>query len=109
MKYDLATGERTKAKSYNWDIAYAYFSHSGKYQVFGINEDGKTVIEIFETATGNKVDFPDYENGSITSVSISRDEEWMCFYVGSSATPSNLYVYQFADQSQKQVDHHPQS
>jgi len=53
-KYDLASGEEQKVMEEDWDIAYAYFSHNGKYQVVGINEDGKNVIKVFEAASGQQ-------------------------------------------------------
>lgn len=95
VRYDLTTGERTNAVRKDWDIQYAYLSKKGKYQVVGINADGKTVIEVTETATGKLVDFPDFGQGDITGVNISDDEKQMAFYVGSSALPNNLYVYPF--------------
>ena len=103
MKYDIASGERTKIMEEDWDIWYAYFSHNGKYQVVGINEDGKTAIRVMDTSTGNPIDFPDFGNGDITNVSISRDESQIRFYVGSSAFPSDLYVYNFGTQQQQRL------
>ena len=103
MSYDIASGERKKEKEADWDISYAYFSHNGKYQVFGINEDGKTVIEIVDTETGTPVEFPDFGEADLTSVSISKSEKLMRFYVGSSAFPSNLHMYSFASGDQKEL------
>ena len=98
-KYDLASGEEQKVMEEDWDIAYAYFSHNGKYQVVGINEDGKNVIKVFEAASGQQIEFPKFDNGDITSVGISRNEDIMRFYVGSSSSPSNLYTYDFANKT----------
>ena len=102
-KYDIATKERRKTLQEEWDISYAYFSHNGKYQVVGINEDGKTIIKVFDTASGSQIDFPEFGNGDITSVGISRSEQLMRFYVGSSAAPSNLHVYDFSAGEHKQL------
>ncbi|MEM8522986.1 MAG: alpha/beta fold hydrolase [Bacteroidota bacterium] len=96
MKYDMATGEKEKMLQKDWDIVYAYFSHKGKYQIIGLNEDGKTVIEVTDTESGNEVEFPDFGSSDLKNVSISRSEDKMAFYVGSSSSPSNLYVYDFA-------------
>ncbi len=95
-KYNIPSQEQEKVWEEDWDIVYAYFSHNGKYQVMGINEDGKNVIKILETSSGKPVVFPKFESGDITSVGISRDEELMRFYVGSSNSPGNLYVYDFS-------------
>jgi dipeptidyl aminopeptidase/acylaminoacyl peptidase len=95
MRYDIGTGEHEKILADEWDIAYAYFSRNGKYRVVGVNADAKTEISITDMETGQEVEFPSFESGDITSVSISDDEELMRFYVGSSAYPSNLYLYNF--------------
>jgi dipeptidyl aminopeptidase/acylaminoacyl peptidase len=103
VRYDIASGERETVREEDWDIVYANFSHDGKYQVIGINADAKTVVKVFDTESGAEVDFPDFENGSVTGVNISRSENNMTFYVGSSDMPSNLYVYNFADGAHTQL------
>ena len=103
MSYNIASGEREKVLEERWDIVYAYFSHGGKYRVVGINEDGKTVVNVTNMATGQAVQFPTFEGGSVTSVNISRDERVAAFYVGSSITPSNLYTYDFSSKQHKQL------
>ena len=103
VKYDLATGNRENALEEKWDIVYAYFSQNGKYQVIGTNEDGKTVVRIVNVATGEAVDFPDFGDVDITSVNISDREKLMSFYLGSSGTPSDLYVYNIETGESKQL------
>ncbi|MFN7116551.1 MAG: alpha/beta fold hydrolase [Saprospiraceae bacterium] len=103
VKYELATGKREKALEEKWDIAYAYFSQNGKYQVIGTNEDGKTVVRIMNMETGDAVDFPDFGDVDITSVNISDREKLMTFYLGGSGTPSDLYVYNIESGESKQL------
>ncbi len=95
MRYDIVSGQHEKVLEKDWDIAYAYFSRNGKYRVTGTNEDGKTAVEILDLETNQAVEFPDFEDGSVTSVNISPSEKVMSFYVGSSQSPSNLFVYNF--------------
>jgi len=95
MKYDLETEEREKILETNWDVWYAYHSYNEKYRVVGINEDAKTKIQIYNLETRKDVEFPEFETGEITSVSISRSEKLMRLSVGSSKSPTNLYVYSF--------------
>jgi len=95
MKYDLETEEREKILETNWDVWYAYHSYNEKYRVVGINEDAKTKIQIHNLETSKNVEFPEFETGEITSVSISRSEKLMRLSVGSSKSPTNLYVYSF--------------
>ena len=92
-RYHIESGEIEKVYEADWDINFTYFSHGGTYRIMLINEDGKNEIEVLDVAKDKRVDFPEFKNGDITSVSISRDEKMMSFYVGSSNTPSNLFVY----------------
>lgn len=93
MRYNLETGEREKVLERDWDINGYSFTSNGKYQTTFINEDAKNTLEIKEVATGNSLDFPDFENKEITSVSFSRDEEAALLRVGGSHTPTDSYTY----------------
>jgi dipeptidyl aminopeptidase/acylaminoacyl peptidase len=102
-RYHIPTGEHSDVSVKEWDISYAEFSDQGKYQVVGTNADGKTVVEVLEMSTGEVVEFPDFGSGSVSGVSISADENQMAFYVSSSASPSNLHVYNFATGEHQQL------
>jgi len=95
-RYDLATGKSEVVEKAPWDIAYTYFSEKGKYRVTAINEDARTRIKIYDTATGKLVSLPQLPNADITGVNISPSEKLMAFYLNGDRSPSNLYVYDFA-------------
>jgi dipeptidyl aminopeptidase/acylaminoacyl peptidase len=95
-RYDLTTGKKEPVEKVNWDVAFTYFSHNGKYRVSGVNEDARTKVKVYDTATGNPITLPAFPEGDITSVNISRSEKLMTFYFNGSRSPSNLYVYDFA-------------
>lgn len=103
VKYDIADGSSTMARKDDWDIWYAYFSETGKYQVIGVNKDAKTEITILNTSDGSEVKAPQIEKGEISSVSISDSEKWMAYYGGSSNNPSNLYMYNLESGESKQL------
>ncbi|HSL56034.1 MAG TPA: S9 family peptidase [Pyrinomonadaceae bacterium] len=94
-RYDLATGKSEVVEKAPWDVAYTYFSRNGKYRVTAINEDARTKIKIYETATGKLVPLPQLPNADITGVNISPSEKRMAFYLNGDRSPSNLYVYDF--------------
>lgn len=102
-RMNLETGESEKIYEADWDVMYAYHSFNEKYRVIGINEDAQTVVKVFNTETGEEVDFPDFEDKNITSVNISNSEEKIAFYASSSKTPRNLYVYDFNNKNHKQL------
>ncbi|HET7657285.1 MAG TPA: alpha/beta fold hydrolase [Bacillales bacterium] len=87
----------------NWDILFAKFSPQHRYLVYGINNDARMEIKIIETATGEKMEFPDFPDGQINSVTISRSEKLMAFLLNRSTTPANLYVYDFERKSLTQL------
>lgn len=96
MKYDIATGTKEKILDYDWDIWYSYLSEEGTYRITGINEDARTVIRLTNEETGEEIEFPDHIQGDIKNVKISPSEELMSFWVGSSKSPSELYIYDFS-------------
>ncbi|MCT4637892.1 MAG: S9 family peptidase [Bacteroidales bacterium] len=103
MKYNLNTKTKVKVLETNWDISYMYNSYNEKYRVIGINQDAKTVLRVVDIASGDDIKLPDFGNKSIKSVSISRSENQMILTVGSSASPSNLYLYNFSTGKLKQL------
>ena len=94
-RYDLATGKSEVVEKAPWDVSYTYFSHNGKYRVTAVNEDARTKIKVYDTATGKLVSLPQLPNADITGVNISRSEKLMAFYLNGDRSPSNLYVYDF--------------
>ena len=105
MSYEIETGSTERMVEREWDIQYTNFSKSGRYRVSGINEDGKTVLEILDTDAGKNISPPDIGNKEITSVSISESENLMAFYAGGSNAPSDLYLYDFRSGDIKQLSH----
>lgn len=102
-KRDLESGEVETIFETNWDVWYAYDSWNEKYRVIGINEDAKTVVKIFNQETGNEVQLPEIEGGSISSVNISKSENQARLTVSTSASPSNIYVYNFESDELKKL------
>lgn len=102
--YDIATGEKKKIDEAPWDIMYAYLSRNGKYRVVAINNDALTEIKIYNEQDGGKlVSIEGLPEGDITGVNISDSEKLMSFYVSSSKSPSNLFVYNFDTKEVKQL------
>jgi dipeptidyl aminopeptidase/acylaminoacyl peptidase len=98
-RYDIASAASEKIEETSWDIMYAYFSRNGKYRVTAINNDAKTEIKIYDTASNKMVELPKLPDGEITSVNISDSEGLMTFYHNGSRSPNDLYVYNFAEKS----------
>lgn len=102
--YDIATGNKEKVEEAPWDIMYAYLSRNGKYRVVAINNDARTEIKIYDESNGGSlVDIKGVPAGDITNVNISDSEKLMSFYVTSSKSPANLFVYNFETKEARQL------
>ena len=95
VEYEIATGTRKTLYEADWDVMYSYSSENEQYRVIAINEDGKNTLVIKNNSTGATVDFPQIPDGDILGVSISESEKLMCLSVGTSKSPTNLYLYNF--------------
>ena len=102
--YDIASGEKTKVEEAPWDILFASISRNGKYRVVAINKDARTEMKIYDESDGGKqLAIAGLPEGDITGVRISDSEKLMSFYVSSSKSPSNLFVYNFQTKEVKQL------
>jgi dipeptidyl aminopeptidase/acylaminoacyl peptidase len=102
--YDIATEKKEKVEEAPWDVMYAYLSQNGKYRVVGINNDARTEIKIYDESDGSKrIKVDGLPEGDITGVTISDSEKMMSFYVSSSKSPANLFVYNFETKEVRQL------
>jgi len=102
--YDIASKAKTKLEEAPWDIMYANLSRNGKYRVVAINNDARTQIKIYDESDGGKLlKVEGLPEGDITGVNISDSEKLMSFYVSSSKSPSNLFLYNFETKEVKQL------
>lgn len=85
-----------KVEEAPWDIMFANISRNGKYRYVAINNDARTELKLYdESAGGKQMIIQGIPDGDITGVNISDSERLMSFYVTSSKSPSNLFVYNF--------------
>jgi len=103
VEYEIVTGTRNTIYESDWDVVYSMLSHNEKYRIIAVNEDGKNSLLILEEETGEKVDFPAFEDGDIKSAMISESESLMLLTVGSSRVPDNLYIYNFKTGESKKL------
>ena len=104
-KYNLASGEKEKFFTTDWEIMYFYLSENGKYRIIGINEDGRNTIMLFDHKTGEELSFPDIKEGRVQAVNISPSGKNMIVYIAGDRTPVNLWLYNFASKKLKKITH----
>ena len=103
IKYNINTEKKEVVLEDKWDIMYMSLSENEKYRVVFINSDGKNKVLLFDHATGTEIKMPDFKDGDVTGVTISLSETKLLLTVGSSTSPSNLYVYDIASKDLKQL------
>jgi dipeptidyl aminopeptidase/acylaminoacyl peptidase len=94
-RYELATGKSEDVEKADWDIAWTVFSRNGKYRLSAINQDGRTVLKVWDGRTGAPVPLHGIPAGEVSSVRVSNDEMKLAFQLDSDRGPNNLYVYAF--------------
>lgn len=92
---NLTTGEERIVEKLEWDVSYARTSRSGKYLVVGINRDARSEVRVYDTKTMSRVSLPEVPGTSISTLTFTRDDAAMAFYVQGGRTPGDLYYYNF--------------
>ena len=103
IKYNINTGKSQKIYEDKWDVNYMSLSENEKYHTLFINEDGKNKILLFDHSTGKPLELPEFKDGDVTDVIISKSENKLLLTVGSSTSPANLYLYDIPTKSLKQL------
>jgi len=98
-KFDAVTGKTEDVEKPDWDALFTRFSKNGRYRVTGVNEDGRTVVHVRDTRSGEEVLLPKLPAADITSVRFADSESRIAFYVNGDRSPNNLYVYEFGRSS----------
>jgi dipeptidyl aminopeptidase/acylaminoacyl peptidase len=93
-RFSLADSRHEEVEQTNWDIVSTAFSDKGKYRVTTINDDGRIVIKVVETASGTPVTLPSLPDGEVRGVVISRSESKLALYVNGDRSPNDLFVLQ---------------
>ncbi len=94
-RYELATGKSEDVEKADWDIAWTFFSRNGKYRLSAVNQDGRTVLKVWDGRTGAPVALHGIPAGEVSAVRVSNDETKLAFQLDSDRGPNNLYVYAF--------------
>jgi dipeptidyl aminopeptidase/acylaminoacyl peptidase len=89
--YDVASGERKPLVQADWDVSFVTYSDSGRYRVWGVNDDGRTVVHIRDEQSGSELKLPDLPPGDLAQIRFSRDEKKLALMVSSDTSPNDVY------------------
>jgi dipeptidyl aminopeptidase/acylaminoacyl peptidase len=94
-RYELASGKAEDVEKADWDVIWTFFSKNGKYRLSAVNQDGRSVLKVWDGKSGAPVAMPSLPAGEISSVRVSADEKLLAFQLDSDRGPNNLWVYAF--------------
>lgn len=103
IKYNINTAKSEEIFKDKWDVMYMSLSEKEKYHIISVNNDGKNKVLLFEHATGKPLDLPDFDDGDVINVIISKSENKLLLTVGSSTSSPNLYLYDIPTKKLKQL------
>jgi dipeptidyl aminopeptidase/acylaminoacyl peptidase len=90
--YDIATGAKAPLVKDSWDVSFLFYSESGRYRVWGVNDDGRTAVHILDNSSGKEVTLPDLPAGDLAQLRFSRDESRLALLVSSDTSPNDVYT-----------------
>jgi dipeptidyl aminopeptidase/acylaminoacyl peptidase len=90
--YDLAAKTRAPVFAADWDVSAYGFSEDGRWLRTAVNADARTIVRVFEAATGREVVLPKLPDGDITGVAFEKGGARLACYVNGDRSPSNLFV-----------------
>lgn len=90
--YDVAGGAKTPLIRADWDISFVAYSDSGRYRIWGVNEDARTAVHILDNSSNKEIRLPDLPAGDVAQVRFSRDESRLAVLVSSDTSPNDVYT-----------------
>ncbi|MDP6375238.1 MAG: alpha/beta fold hydrolase [Pseudomonadales bacterium] len=94
--YDVAARAHSPLATPDWDVAFVFYSESGRYRVTGINEDAGYTIEVLDTRSGARLPLPGLPPGDLAQMRFSPDEMQMALMVSTDTSPRDVYVADLA-------------
>lgn len=88
-----------------WDVVFVSISRSGRYRVWGVNDDARTVVHVLDTRTGRELALRDLPPGDIGSMRFSRDESQIAFTLSSDTSPSDVYIADLPQLTPRRLTH----
>lgn len=102
-KYSIKNKKFKTIEKYSWDITSVIFSKNDKYRITLINEDSKTVMQIFNQESQEHIQLPKIPEGEISNVQFSEDESSVLFKINNYSSPGDFYIFHLNDQTLQQL------
>jgi dipeptidyl aminopeptidase/acylaminoacyl peptidase len=94
-RYKLSTGKTHRIGKIEHGCLNERLSYNERYRVV-LRQDGVRIgITVYDCLSGEAIALPAFPDGEVKSLTISRSERLMAFYVNGDCAPNDLYVYEF--------------
>ncbi|MEO8405579.1 MAG: prolyl oligopeptidase family serine peptidase, partial [Chitinophagaceae bacterium] len=103
VKYNINSGKADKYYENKWDVLNMTLGETEKYHSIFINEDGVTKVLLFDHATNKPIELPEMKDMSVSGIIISPTEKNLLLTIGSSTSPSNIFLYNIENKELKQL------
>jgi len=90
--YELATQKRAPVFAADWDVTGYSFSDDGRWIATAVNADARTIVRVFEAASGHEALLSRLPDGDITNLAFEAGGHRLACTVNSDAEPANVFV-----------------
>lgn len=99
VRYDLESGEHSEVLRLDWDISGGFgsgravrLSEDGNRMAIASNQDARTVIDIYDTASMRRIGGSDTPDASIVSWEYSDDGNMMAYITSNGQVPGDIVL-----------------
>lgn len=98
VRYDVEAGKHEKVVTYDWDVAGPFgsdaikFSRDGSRLLVATNQNARTVIDVFDTATLQRIGGSETPAASVASFDLSDDGTKLALIVTNGQVPGDIFV-----------------
>lgn len=100
--YDIKSKKSEWVITEKWDVEYFTFSKKQKHLLWITNKYGSCVVKIKNMKTG-KVQKLNIQKGVISAAEFTKDNKELVFIFNNPQNPGDIYVYDIAKKSQRQI------
>lgn len=87
----------------DWDVSAYAFSEDGRWLTTSVNADARTILRVFEAATGREVILPRLPAGDVSDVVFERDGSRLVCTVNGDSAPPDLYLVDLTTGAQQRL------
>ncbi|MFA4886594.1 MAG: S9 family peptidase [Candidatus Nanoarchaeia archaeon] len=101
--FNLETKQFTPLLSFNWDIEGATLTRDNNHLALLINEEGYSILKIYETATWKELPSLSFPKGITNSLSWSKNSTHLAFTFESATKPCDIWTWNKETNETKQL------